>query len=64
MPGAERPVRVPLYPVIPLLFVLLELVIIYGAFQIEANRAAAWIGLFTIAISVVLFALRFRRAYR
>jgi basic amino acid/polyamine antiporter, APA family len=64
LPRAERPVRVPLYPLTPLLFVLLELVIIYGAFQIEANRAAAWIGLFTILISVVLFAVRFRRAPR
>jgi amino acid transporter len=57
---AERPVRVPLYPVVPLIFVALQIAIIFGAFQIEATRSAAWIGLFTIVFSVVLFAIRFR----
>lgn len=56
----ERPVRVPLYPVVPLIFVVLQLAIIFGAFQFEATRSAAWIGLSTIVISVVLFAVRFR----
>jgi APA family basic amino acid/polyamine antiporter len=63
-PGADRPVRVPLYPVVPLLFVLLEVVIIYGAFQIRSNRSAAWIGLCSIAIAVILYLARFRRASR
>jgi len=56
----ERPVRVPLYPVVPLIFVVLQLAIIFGAFQFEATRSAAWIGLSTIIFSVVLFAVRFR----
>jgi APA family basic amino acid/polyamine antiporter len=59
---ATRPVRVPLYPLVPLIFVALQLAIIFGAFQIEATRSAAWIGLFTIAFSVVLFTARFRRS--
>jgi APA family basic amino acid/polyamine antiporter len=61
---ADRPVKLPLHPVLPLCFVILELLIIYGAFQIEANRAAAWIGLCWIAAAVVLYAARFRRVRR
>jgi APA family basic amino acid/polyamine antiporter len=59
---ADRPVRVPGYPVVPGLFVLLEIAIIYGAFQIDANRSAAWIGLCWIAAAVVCYRLGFRRA--
>ncbi|HET6348370.1 MAG TPA: amino acid permease, partial [Candidatus Krumholzibacteria bacterium] len=62
MPAADRPVRVPVYPLVPLLFVLLELAIIYGAFQIESNRSAAWIGLCTIAVAVALYQFRFRHS--
>lgn len=58
---ADRPVRVPGYPVVPGLFVLLEIAIIYGAFQIDANRSAAWIGLCWIAAAVVCYLLFFRR---
>jgi APA family basic amino acid/polyamine antiporter len=61
---ADRPVRVPLYPVVPAIFVALEIAVVFGAFQIEATRTAAWIGLFTIAFSVVLFVLRFRHVSR
>jgi len=63
-PDLDRPVRVPLYPVVPLVFVLLQIAIIFGAFQFEATRSAAWIGLSTIAFSVVLFALKFRNSPR
>jgi APA family basic amino acid/polyamine antiporter len=62
-PDAARPWRTPLYPVVPVAFVVLEALIIYGAFQVEANRAAAWIGLCWIAGAVLLYALRFRRAF-
>ena len=58
---ADRPVRVPGYPVVPGLFVLLEIAIIYGAFQIDANRSAAWIGLCWIAAAVACYLLFFRR---
>jgi APA family basic amino acid/polyamine antiporter len=51
-PEADRPVRVPLYPLVPALFVLLEASIILGAFQIEANRAAAWIGVIWVGVAL------------
>lgn len=61
-PDAPRPWRTPLYPLVPAAFVAAEALIIYGAFQVEANRAAAWIGLCWIAAAVILYAARFRRA--
>ncbi len=60
-PQAERPTRVPLYPVVPIVFVALECAIIYGAFQVEANRAAAWIGVLWIAVACACYAFFFRR---
>lgn len=60
-PSADRPARVPLYPVVPAAFVLLEAAIIFGAFQIEANRAAAWIGVCWVAVALALYGLYFRR---
>jgi APA family basic amino acid/polyamine antiporter len=60
-PHAERPVRTPLYPIVPVLFVLLECVIIYGAFILSPNRAAAWIGVLWIAAACAFYALLFRR---
>ena len=61
LPRAPRSVRVPLYPVVPVLFVAGELAILYGAFQIEATRAAAWIGLCVVALAVAFHRLFFRR---
>ena len=60
-PDAERPARVPLYPAVPALFVLLEAAIVFGAFQIEANRAAAWIGVCWVAVALALYGTFFRR---
>ncbi len=60
-PGAHRPFRVPLYPVVPLGFLLLELAIIYGAFQVDENRNAAWIGVCWILAAVWFYLFRFRR---
>ena len=59
-PDADRPVRVPLYPLVPVAFVLLEMAIIFGAFQIEQNRNAAWIGLSWIAAAGLCYVLFFR----
>ena len=59
-PDADRPVRTPLYPFVPILFLMFECVIIYGAFRMGA--AAAWIGVLWIAASVACYALFFRRA--
>ena len=61
---ADRSVRVPLYPVIPLAFVATELLVIFGCFQFDATRNAAWIGLCSIGIAVILYAACFRRASR
>lgn len=61
-PVAERPARVPFYPVVPIAFVALECAIILGAFQIEANRAAAWIGVVWIGVACACYALFFRRS--
>jgi APA family basic amino acid/polyamine antiporter len=63
-PEADRPVRVPLYPVVPALFVLFEAAIIYGAFQVEATRSAAWIGLAWILAATLTYVLLFRRRRR
>ena len=63
-PHADRSVRVPLYPVIPLAFVATELLVIFGCFQFDATRNAAWIGLCSIGIAVILYAVCFRRASR
>lgn len=60
-PHAARAVRVPLYPIVPALFVILECAILYGAFQVESTRAAAWIGLVWIAGAAACFLLFFRR---
>jgi APA family basic amino acid/polyamine antiporter len=63
-PDMERAVRVPLYPVVPGLFVLFEIAIIYGAFRIEATRSAAWIGLAWIVAAIGGYLLLFRRTDR
>lgn len=62
-PQMDRPVRVPLYPAIPLLFVLLECAIVYGAFQDQDTRGAAWIGLVWIAGAALLYTLCFRNRF-
>lgn len=58
-PDADRPVRAPLYPVVPILFLLFECLIIYGAFRMGA--AAAWIGVLWIAAACACYALVFRK---
>jgi APA family basic amino acid/polyamine antiporter len=63
-PAAVRTVRVPLYPLVPALFVLLELAIIFGAFRVETTRSAAWIGVVWIATAAGFYFLRFRRPDR
>ncbi len=61
-PDADRPVRTPLYPVVPILFLLFECLIIYGAFRMGA--AAAWIGVTWIAVASLCYALFFRARAR
>jgi amino acid transporter len=58
-PGA---VRVPLYPIVPALFVLGEMAVVVGAFLIDDLQHAAWIGLVWIAVGILLYLVCFRRS--
>jgi APA family basic amino acid/polyamine antiporter len=60
MPDAERPVRVPGYPVVPFLFVLGEIGIVLGAYADPDLRQAALIGLAWVVVAAVLYLARFR----
>ena len=59
-PEAERPVRVPLYPLVPGLFILGELGVLIGAYLDPAVARAAVVGLAWIALGVVLYMAMFR----
>ena len=59
-PGIERPVRVPGYPVVPLLFVLGELCILAGALLYSERRITALIGVGWIVGATLLYFLFFR----
>lgn len=59
-PDAERPFRVPGYPIVPGLFVIGELGLITGAFMAPDVRQPALIALAWIAGAAVLYAVRFR----
>jgi APA family basic amino acid/polyamine antiporter len=59
-PDADRPVRVPGYPLVPLVFVLGEAGVVAGAYLNESVRGAAVLGLGWIAAGAVLYAVRFR----
>jgi amino acid transporter len=60
-PDAERPVRVPLYPVVPLLFVIGEIGIVIGAYFDPAVRRAALIGAAWIVVAAVVYFVFFRQ---
>ncbi len=59
-PDAERPARVPGYPVVPALFVIGELGAVVGAYLSPDVRSATYIGAAWIAAGAVLYVLRFR----
>ncbi len=59
-PDADRPVRVPIYPFVPVLFILGELAIAVGAFMDPKYRDAAFIGAAWIVAAAVLYGVRFR----
>jgi APA family basic amino acid/polyamine antiporter len=61
-PDAERPVRVLLYPVVPLLFVAGECLVVAGAFLDVDMRKAAWVGLVWLAVAGVVYLAFFRNA--
>lgn len=60
-PRADRPVRMPGWPFVPLIFGLAELGIVVGAWMDPKVRSAAAIGAAWIAAAVVLYLVRFRR---
>jgi basic amino acid/polyamine antiporter, APA family len=64
LPAGPRPFRVPLYPVLPALFVLAELAALYGAFQDPATVAASVIALFVLASGVLAYVFFARRSAR
>jgi len=59
-PEADRPVRVPGYPVVPLVFVIGEVGVVAGSYLDPEVRGATLIGLAWIAAGAVLYAVRFR----
>lgn len=59
-PQARRSIRVPGYPVVPLLFVIGEIGILIGAYQDPAVRQAALVGAAWIASAAVCYLLFFR----
>ncbi len=59
-PDADRPVRVPGYPLVPLVFVIGEVGVVAGSYLDAEVRGAMLIGLAWIAAGAVLYAVRFR----
>ncbi len=59
---AEPGFRVPLYPFVPLLFILGEIGVLIGAIVPAQNRVAALFGLGWILLAGALYVVRFRRA--
>jgi APA family basic amino acid/polyamine antiporter len=53
-------VRVPLYPVVPALFVLGEIGVVAGAYLSPGVRGAAWIGMAWMVAGAILYAVRFQ----
>lgn len=60
-PRAERPVRMPGFPVVPLVFGLAELGVVVGAWLDPEVRGAAAIGAAWILAALLLYFARFRR---
>lgn len=61
-PDAERPVRVLLYPIVPLLFVLGECLVVAGAFLDEGMRKAAWVGVVWLVLAGLCYLAFFKGA--
>lgn len=60
-PHGQRPVRMPGFPLVPLLFALAELGVIVGAWLDPEVREAALIGIAWMSAALLLYLLRFRR---
>ena len=60
-PELARPFRVPLYPLVPGLFVLSGLGVLVGAFMDPKTAAASWIALVVLSLGVLFWVLWGRR---
>ncbi len=60
LPNVNRPVRVPFFPVIPLLFVFGEMVVIAGALLDPNYRSSSYLGMIWIAVAFVVYLAFFR----
>jgi APA family basic amino acid/polyamine antiporter len=63
-PDLPRPLKVPLYPIVPFLFVLGELAVMVGAFLDAKYRKGAIIGAIWLLAAIVCYALFFRGTSR
>ncbi|MGE3107392.1 MAG: APC family permease [Phycisphaerales bacterium] len=61
-PGSERRFRMPLFPLVPILFILGQLGAVVGSVLDPAVRSASYIGALWILVGVIVFAWRFRLA--
>lgn len=59
-PHADRPVRLPGFPWVPLAFFAVEAAVVVGAWMDPEVRGAAFIGVAWIAATAVLYVVRFR----
>ena len=59
-PGADRPVRVPVYPIVPLLFVLGQIAMLTGSFLTQDNKWVFLLALAWITAAGVFYMLFFR----
>jgi len=59
-PEDQRPVRVPGYPLAPILFVLGEMAVVVGAYSDPAVRGAAHIAVAWVMGAAICYALLFR----
>lgn len=59
-PRASRPLRMPLWPVVPIAFAVAELAVVAGAWVDPAVRGTVWVGAAWIAAATGLYLWRFR----
>ncbi len=62
-PAQQWPIRMPLFPLIPIAFGLAESCVVLGAFAVEGS-SSAYVGLSWIAAAIICFLIWFRRDTR